>query len=450
MKFQAYLVNTINTFNRFRFSQDIYYVSLILIAMAMPFDRAATNVAIGSLISAWFIGINKDYFRIGNILTGQALLFVFFYGLYVIGMLYTSDWSKGMGRLETQLVLLIFPVVIGFGPKINHYRYQRILKGFVLGCFIAVVSSLLYGLYRMIFVHDILHGSRNWNAYTIEKFLQNNPGADLDWNYFAYNELSSFLDLPPAYFSLYLGFAVFIILTILIRHWKSWSFIKKGLGIFIIAIFTLFIVQLSSRGGILAFVATFYFYLFYAFLSRKWYKAFFGIIGIITIFLTFMFYYSPIVKYRMVQEIENQKFEISPTDEINNAVAMRIVNWTCSIRVIKDNLLFGVGTGDDKIYLNQCYQNYNMGVNSMYLNAHNQFLQVGLSLGLFGLTLFLLTLFSPVLIAIRNNNQLFIVFIWLFVFSCLTISLFESQNGTLFYAFFNSLMVFAARVSTSQ
>jgi len=163
-----------------------------------------------------------------------------------------------------------------------------------------------------------------------------------------------------------------------------------------------------------------------------------------------MFYYSPIVKYRMVQEIENQKFEISPTDEINNAVAMRIVNWTCSIRVIKDNLLFGVGTGDDKIYLNQCYQNYNMGVNSMYLNAHNQFLQVGLSLGLFGLTLFLLTLFSPVLIAIRNNNQLFIVFIWLFVFSCLTISLFESQNGTLFYAFFNSLMVFAARVSPSQ
>ena len=450
MKFPAQWVSTINTFNRFRFSQDIYYISLILIAMAMPFDRAATNVAIGSLISAWFIGINKDYFRIGKILTGQALLFMFFYGLYVIGMLFTSDWSKGMGRLETQIVMFIFPVVIGFGPKINHYRYQQILKGFVLGCFIAVVSSLSYGLYRMIFIQDISHGSRNWNQYTIDEFLQNNPGADLNWNYFAYNELSSFLDIPPAYFSLYLGFAVFIILTISIRHWKTWSLIKKGSGIFLVIIFILFIIQLSSRGGILAFVTTFYFYIFYAFLSRKWYKAFFGIIGITTIFLTFIFYYSPIVKYRMVREIGNQKFEISQTDEINNAVAMRIVNWTCSIEVIKDNMIFGVGTGDDKIYLNQCYQNYNMGLNSMYLDAHNQFLQVGLSFGLFGLTLFLVTLFFPLIIAVRNNNQLFIVFIWLFVFSCLTISLFESQNGTLFYAFFNSLMVFAARVLPSQ
>ena len=85
----------------------------------------------------------------------------------------------------------------------------------------------------------------------------------------------------------------------------------------------------------------------------------------------------------------------------------------------------------------------------MFLNSHNQFLQVGVNLGLVGLSLFILTLFFPLFVALRQKNQLYIVFILLFVFSCLTISLLNSQNGTLFYAFFNSLMVFVIRALPS-
>jgi len=274
--------------------------------------------------------------------------------------------------------------------------------------------------------------------------------SDLNWDYLSYSEFCSFIDLPPAYFSLYLGFSALIVFTFLLFNWKIWTNYNKSWAIALIFFFILFIIQLSTRGVIIAFILSFYFYIFYSFSSRKMYKTLIITFVTLNAFLISTVYLSPVTKIRITEALTTIDPSIGGETEITNAVNMRVVNWRCSIEIIIDNLLFGVGTGDDKIYLNQCYLNYNMGINNPYLNSHNDFLQTGVNFGLIGMFLFGLVLFIPLIVAVRKKHHLYVIFLILFTLSCLTVSLLNGQKGTIFYGFFNSLLVFQYYRTTKE
>ena len=328
-----------------RFGNDIFYFSLLFMALTLPFANAANNVAYGCLMISWAMGLCWDYFKMEKWMKIQLLLFVSLYVLYLIGMLYTSDIYKGMGRLEAKLGILIFPVLLGFGPRIDKRKLYNVLKGFVLSCLIAVIISVGYAFYRSFFLIDIVNRSKNWNRYTFNSFINS---SDLSWDYFTYSEFCSFIDLPPVYFSLYLAFSAFIVFTFLLFNWKIWTNYRKYWAIALILFFVFFIIQLSTRGAIIAFILSFYFYIFYRFSSRKMYKTLIITFVTVNAFLIWAVYISPVTKYRITYALTNIDTSINGETEITSAVNMRLVNWKCSIEVLKDHLLFGVGTGDDK------------------------------------------------------------------------------------------------------
>lgn len=126
-----------------------------------------------------------------------------------------------------------------------------------------------------------------------------------------------------------------------------------------------------------------------------------------------------------------------------NLPAVRILKWKCSWDIIKENWIFGVGTGDAQDVLQKKYQDihFTVAFEEEY-NSHNQFLQTWLGLGILGLFLFLASLFFPLMMAYRQHIYLFIVFITLFSICCFTESFLCRQHGIVFYAFFNSLFAF--------
>jgi len=430
-----------------RFGNDLFYFSLLFMALTLPFANAANNVVYGCLMISWVLGLSWDYFKMEKWMRLHLLLFVSLYFLCLIGMLYTSDITKGMARLEAKLAILIFPVLLGFGPRIDRQRYITVLKGFVFSCLMAILVSMGYAFHRLFFFRDSFGRSKNWNQYTFNGIMDS---SDLNWDYLSYSEFCSFIDLPPAYFSLYLGFSALIVFTFLLFNWKIWTNYNKSWAIALIFFFILFIIQLSTRGVIIAFILSFYFYIFYSFSSRKMYKTLIITFVTLNAFLISAVYLSPVTKYRITEALTTIDLSIGGETEITNAVNMRVVNWRCSIEIIIDNLLFGVGTGDDKIYLNQCYLNYNMGINNPYLNSHNDFLQTGVNFGLIGMFLFGLVLVIPLIVAVRKKHHLYVIFLILFTLSCLTVSLLNGQKGTIFYGFFNSLLVFQYYRTTKE
>jgi O-antigen ligase len=124
-------------------------------------------------------------------------------------------------------------------------------------------------------------------------------------------------------------------------------------------------------------------------------------------------------------------------------VQMRLAKWYFTIEAGQQSWLFGTGTGDDEDALLDTYKknNFKEGYIPRF-NAHNQFLQTWLGLGIIGLIILILNLFIPLFLAFKERNLYYCIFLILIISFCLTESVLCRQHGVVFYSFFNSLFAF--------
>ncbi len=136
--------------------------------------------------------------------------------------------------------------------------------------------------------------------------------------------------------------------------------------------------------------------------------------------------------------------ENAPAKNSEESTASRIAIWKAAKAVIQQHPFAGAGTGDAKDELMKEYENREMAFAfSMKLNAHSQFLQTSIALGLPGLLLLCSGLFLPLFSGWKKNNYLYVTFLLLVIFNVAAESMFETQAGVVFYAFFNSLLLFS-------
>ena len=139
-------------------------------------------------------------------------------------------------------------------------------------------------------------------------------------------------------------------------------------------------------------------------------------------------------------EYDNYKKYRNPT---GYSVMQRIEYWKTSLGIIKDNLLFGVGTGDLNIAFEQQYIKMNSPLSKQWqLRSHNQFFSIMIGFGLFGLIWFLITLFYPFKNKWVRKDYYYLVFFIIFLISMLTEDTLESQAGLTFYIYFTCLFLF--------
>ncbi|MBK7816791.1 MAG: O-antigen ligase family protein [Sphingobacteriaceae bacterium] len=149
-----------------------------------------------------------------------------------------------------------------------------------------------------------------------------------------------------------------------------------------------------------------------------------------------------VLKARLMQIKENHKYEFSELN-IYNGFTTRLAQWECSYIIIKKQPLFGVGIGDTQDELQVEYKkNFLHYSFKDKFNAHNQYFQTTLGLGLVGLVTLVSTLLVAVIVAYRRRNFLYLAFIIIFSACCLTESTLCTQYGVVFYAFFNSFFAF--------
>jgi O-antigen ligase len=120
---------------------------------------------------------------------------------------------------------------------------------------------------------------------------------------------------------------------------------------------------------------------------------------------------------------------------------VRLTIWQSCLEIIKENPLLGVGLGDVEQKLLDKYKrfNYTEGLDRRY-NAHNQFLQTTVEVGVLGLATLLFVMGVSISFAITKKNFVSLCFLSIALLFFLSESILVRQKGIVFFSFFMPLL----------
>ncbi len=395
----------------------LYILFLGVLAFSIPlYDRIAA-VAIALIVFIWLIEgkfkeklqrIKADRFR------QNILWFGLIYILYLVGFLYSKNQYYAFLDLQTKLSLLIFPIFFAtIDDNILTKKKDKILYYYILGCIVTTIILLV-------------HSSLNfWESSSFDEFYYSN----LTWYHHA-----SYI-------------AMFLIFTIGILYYKFYTPDQKSnkkykiVLIFLIIYFSFFVLILSSKAGIISLLIIFLCHLVFLIYQKKYV----GSIAMLLIYVLTLWAgsnYLSVTSNRLSsaqQAITSENHDISS----NESTTERLLIYQSSLTIIKENILLGVGTGDANDALIKYYKTHQYsGALENRLNAHNQYLQTFIAIGILGFIVLICTLFIPVFKAFKKRNILYLLLLLLVSFNLLFESMFERQAGVVFYSFFNGLFFF--------
>ena len=402
--------------------EKAYYYLILLLAFSLPLQKKVTVFLIALIILNWFLEFNflEKFRRVQkNKDRRYTLLFALLYVLFVIGLFYSENLYGKSGawfKLEVKASLLVFPLLfatIDYQWADKAY-VQKLFNFFIIG---SVVSCL----------------------FCIGNALISYMG-DHHFEAFYYKELSMFHH--PSYMAMYISFAVVIILYNMMNKWTSSGLNWKIGWLVLLVFYNIFIITLASKAGIISLGLVYGIAISYAF-SRKTYKLS-GIFGLLLLSLLSLYMFFPYSYNRMTvarAAVEQENLDKNSTE----GSALRMMIWKSSYEVLQNHFILGLGTGDVEDALVDKYQEkgITMAVEQK-LNAHNQYLQTWLAIGLPGLIALILMLSLPAWQAFRRYNLVYFLFLSIIAFNFIFESMLEAQSGVVFYAFFN-VFLFTAR-----
>ena len=141
-------------------------------------------------------------------------------------------------------------------------------------------------------------------------------------------------------------------------------------------------------------------------------------------------------------------FEFNQYRWFNNpnkgSLSQRIEYTRASLHLIRQRPIFGVGTGDIPAAYQRAYDEMESPLEPQFRNkAHNQYLSITVGFGIVGLLIFLISLLFPYFSAKRHRTYFYTIFLVIALLSMLPEDTLETQAGVMWFAFFNSLCIFA-------
>lgn len=399
----------------------IYLVLILASVFFLPLYKPVIPYTVGFLIIFWVAELNfiAKFKRLKNSPIRIATLsFAILYVLYVIGLIYSDNNDYAIFDLQVKLTLFVLPLFFSTVPE-NFFRGKRInaiLITFVLGCLVSTGISLGDSVYRYSQSSSVLE--------------------------FYYSNVSYFHH--AGYFAMYLNFAVVILISFLIRNNNKPIGKWTTLALIVLVIyFSVYIILLSSKAGIISLMIVFFMSIGYIVVNQK--KILTGIWSFVIVILLFFIAFKifPYALNRIVTstEVVENSGEIEKDSE--EGTAARLLIWTTAFEIIENNFFLGVGTGDVKDVLLENYKKNNItNAFKQELNAHNQYLQTFLSLGILGLMIIVFLLIIPAYYALKNGYFTYFLFLIVISINFLIESVLETQAGVVFYAFFNSFLFY--------
>ena len=395
------LDNTITLKNR------LFYFFPLLFSFCLPFG----TLFLSHIIIIWclfsFINIEIQELKKGLLNKNLQLCYLFFI-ITILSALMSDNKIESLFSIEIKLSFLILPYLVFC------FRWPI---GLLKKCFISFVSGCFFACIYLI-IRALIYKYNNHSEY------------------FFYSLFSKFLH--TAYFSMYLLLAISIIIIYYTKWFNSQKNIIYTSYIFIFT-FGICIILCSSKIGILSLLIIsiiLFYYKFKTKLSLKNIGVFILSLSLIIITINKLLPNS-LDRFNSLTNISSKHQDKKSSE----STTLRILIWEQSINLIKNNFLLGTGVGDANDELYKKYQSNGIDVAfDEKLNAHNQFLQTFIGIGLFGFILLCIISIGQIFIAYNKKNILMFVFFIIISLNFFVESMLQTSAGVLFFVFFFCLI----------
>lgn len=394
-------------------AENYYSYLIYLYALLLPQPNKLKSGALILLALVWLATIKKSAPYLKDIIRNKVFLsFLLLYFLYLLSFFFSQHKKEAADFLILQISVPLLPLL--FYKQLTKEQVRRAVLVFS----ISILSMSLLALYKTYTVY--------FNAFP----LTTNNLKSLDWAYFSFT-LPISVDFHAPYFSLYMCIGLVVILSEIRKAAPQRNRTALIIYTLLAVYFFIFIALLSSRTALFATVAVVTaIAAVYLLQQRKvW----------ITIVLFLTVAAGTFTAYQDVPYLHEKTSSFSGHDE-------RASMWRAAMAIIKENPVFGVGIGDDVAAQLAQYRllGFENGITEKY-NAHNQYLDITVSLGFLGLIFFLFSIAAVFQYAVKARNPVLLAFILIFALCCITESLMHRQLGVVLFSFFCAIFVFAKK-----
>lgn len=387
------------------FFRKLWHVYVIIILGAIFFVPTLSSIftVVFALTTIWYVYKNPEAQSRFKKRAKSLFLLTSIYWIAIIGLLWTEsvNLDYGLSKLETQVSLLIFPLI---------FACIRVTKDDIL--------KIIYYL-SIVFILIFI-------SFSIYTFF--NTEGDFNVNSWLLSLREKAHRTYVALYVLTFGFIIFI------DRVNNTARRLSFLGYFFL-LTSIIITQLfESRIAFLCIpVLTF---ITFIYIKDRMYRLIFGLSVIVLL---------TIVSIAIIPNSERvnnfvKKYEHSLSNKEYYKVEDRFIVWISSFDIIRDNYLIGVGTGDSPSEtLKACKENT---VNLRYTDVHNQYLDFLIKYGLIGLALLFSLIIYPIVLSIRKKNPYYIIFLVSLLIFFIVESVINRQIGVMYYAVLNSMFYF--------
>jgi len=402
-----------------------FYLLLLLIVTYVLGLMLAANISLGLFfLSSFLVSDFKKRF-ISAIRDLRVWCFSTLFFLTLLGVIHSEDVSEGFKYVEMKVAILLLPFPLKI-IKLSNRQFNLTLVFYISVCFIATLIGLGNGFINYLDTGEDKYFYNNWLTYPINS--------------------------QAVYFSTYLNLSIIFIVFLNLKGF----FKNKGLKILaysLIAYFLIFSAMLASRLSMVIIYIIGLGYLVYWIKTQRKFKMALILLGGIIVLLVIMLIAFPktFKRFKSITNTEfnygNMKSENHFNEEISdknwNGLTLRLAIWSCAKEIIKDNPVIGVGTGDytSSLYAKYREKGFYYGIKKQY-TAHNTYLYVLISFGFVGLAIYTFSLIYPLMIALKDNNALYLIFLFLLLSAFLTENMLGRYIGIIFFTLFNGLLAF--------
>ena len=412
-QFTHLFFNRVNEQSKMLIQGKWILIPIALLAFVIPYFRVSTSIpsvliVLSLLIYLWYAGNWKRVKAFIHLDSSIYLKIISIYLVFIVlhSLLFQGDFNK----VQLNFLLLIYFFALIVAKELNKENLIHIAYFYLLGALLFIPLILILAAVNAI---------------------------DLSWNSFYYTKLLGHVKANPITHSLYYNIAI-----ILCAKFLSTSKNKKESSIYILMMFSFFgmIFLFGSKTG---YITAFFSMIFIGFslVKSKVLKAVF-ILGVSILFYTFYLYVPYIHK-----KIGGFKWQISRHEKINLENRLpRTVIWSEAAKLIKEEPLRGYGLGKSFETLKQRYTsiNYTKGITNRF-NAHNQFIESSLQLGITGFLWWIFLITYCIYISVINRDQWLGNFLFVLIAYLMVESLLESQMGVVAIGFFLSYFILSSK-----
>jgi O-antigen ligase len=381
---------------------------LQLIAFVLPVSKKIIPLIIILWVinGLFFVLLNKHRIKKQSKPSVLMVLYLF----YVVYFFISPYKDSALFDLEVKLSIMLFPLGFYFTGNYLPER-KKLFKAFILGVLFSIFVLFIRACYLYFTEQDV--------------------------KYFTYSDFS-FL-MHTSYYSMYVCWALYMLITDLFTAHSKKMFSSNKVYYFLTLLLSVVIFLLASKTGIIVWllIMIYAYVLYYLKFRNLWPLITIPVIlivmlvGILSVnnklFIRFKETYSVLFGDKSA----NNKF---------SSTTARTKIWPLAWQLIKENPA-GYGTGAEKEVLKQTYlKNKLHKAYEKQLNAHNQFLQTGLALGLLGMLLLMALFIRFLFLGIKFDEWLLFGFALITSVNFITESMLETQAGVVFFAFFYSLL----------